>query len=194
MLMSAAIPGTGEMYAGNPNRGAVFLAADAVALFTYYHSGNEVDRLKQNYEKYAYVQAGIPLHRSSDYYTLLHRWKSSADYNAHYEMLARNYFLLLQYDPEGYNAYISTHQYLGEDAWDWQTDRNWNTYKSLRRQHNAQLMNQKLALGAIIANRIISAVDASYQVKLHNRALHASLYINPDFTRNGASINCCLEY
>jgi hypothetical protein len=194
MLMSALLPGSGEIYAGNLGRGIFFITADLAILFQVNRYGSQASMFEENFKQYAYTTAGIPKDRSDSYYELIHNWQSSDEYNAYYEMVARNYFLLMNYDPEGYNEYISTHYYGGEDAWKWQQRQEWIKYKYIRRDRNAMIMNRKLAIGAAIANRVISVIDAAYLVNSGNKRYKTSFNVVPSPDYNGAIINCSLEF
>jgi hypothetical protein len=194
MLLSAVLPGTGEIYAGNLTRGVFFLTTDLIILFNANRYGNEVNWLTNSYKQFAFSKADIPKDRSSQYYELLHQWRSSDEYNSYHEMMARNYYLILNYDPEGYNTYILSHSYTGENSWNWQNNKDWNRYKNIRRDKQSMIMNKKLAIGAAIANRVISVLDATFLIKASNKKLTTSFSIVPDLNANGAILNCSMEF
>lgn len=195
MLLSAILPGTGEIYSGNIAKGITFMTADMVILYNANRYGNEVDWLDKSFKQYAYAKADIPKNRSSDYYELLHNWKSSEEYNNYYEMLARNYFLIVNSDPDAYNEFISTHSYTGDTAWRWKSNKDWKQYRQIRKDKQTMIMNQKLAIGAAIVNRLISVIDAAIVTKAVNRkTIQTSVNVSPDFQSNGFVINCSLEF
>lgn len=194
MLMSALLPGSGEIYAGDTTRGVFFLTTDVILLYSIFNFDQRAGMLESNFKRYAYANADIPLNRQDDYYDVIHRWQSSNEYNAYYEMVARNYFLLLNYEPELYNEYISTHHYEGDLAWDWQNERNWKKYKEIRRDRNTMIVNRKLAIGAAIANRVISIMDARYVIRSGNKKLNTSLNFAPMPNLNGAQFNLQMEF
>ncbi len=194
MLMSAILPGTGEIYSGNVAKGVFFISTDLLILFNANRYGNEVNWLTDSYKQYAYTKADISKNQSAQYYEVIHKWRSSDEYNSYYEMQARNYFLISNYDPESYNAYILTHSYSGENVWNWQNEKDWNKYKSIRRDKQTMVMNQKLAIGAAIANRVISAIDATFLIKAANKRMSTTFNLTPDFENNGAILNCSLEF
>lgn len=194
MLMSAVLPGSGEIYNGNIARGIFFITTDMVILFNANRYNNEVNWLTDSYKEFANTKADIPTNKNSQYYELMHKWRSSDEYNRYHEMLARNYFLLVNYDPESYNAYVLSHSYTGENAWNWQSNKDWTKYKNIRKDKQTMLMNKKLAIGAAIANRVISVFDSAILVKKSNKRFTTTFNITPDFHGNGATLNCSMEF
>lgn len=194
MLMSAILPGSGQIYAGNLTKGIAFITADMIILYSANRFSNEVQWQQSSYKKYALSHANIVPEHDANYYALLQEWYSSEDYNNYYEMLARNYYLIYNYSPDDFDAYVAAHSYTGDAGWQWQTDKDWKQYKKIRKEKQINLMNQKLAIGTAIANRIISALDATITVKRQNRNLNASINLYPDFEKNGAILNCSVEF
>jgi hypothetical protein len=194
MLLSAVMPGTGEIYAGNLSRGVFFITTDLLILFNANRYGSEVKWLQNSYKQFAFSKAGIPKNRDSDYYNLIQKWYSSDDYNAEMELYFRNLGLYETNNPDQYDESIELYRIDGDYTWQWQNTRDWTKYKNIRRDKQTMVMNQKLAIGAAIANRVISAIDAAYLTKTQNRRINTSFNIEPDFINNGAILNCTLEF
>lgn len=194
MLMSAVLPGSGEIYAGDLTRGVVFTTIDLVLLFNANRFDNEVKWLEDSYKQFAYSKAGITKDRSNDYYELLHKWYNSDIYNNEVELYFRNLGLVNYNDPNYYADEISYYSITEDDSWHWANERDWNKYKSIRRDKQTQIMHQKLAIGAAIANRVISIVDAAILVRRYNKKINPTFSITPDFINNGAILNCSWEF
>jgi hypothetical protein len=194
MLLSAVLPGSGEIYAGKLSRGVAFITTDAVLLFSANRISNEVKWLQDSYKQFAYAKAGIPTDSDNSYYELLHEWYSSDIYNAEVELYYRNLGLAYYNNPDYYNDLINQYSIPDGEAWRWNSQADWNKYKSIRRDKQTQIMNRKLVIGAVIANRVISVLDAAFLVKIYNRKYHPTFSVIPDFINNGAILNCSLEF
>ena len=194
MLMSAVLPGAGEIYASSLTKGMIFATADVVILFSAWHAGGEINRLDSSFKQFAYAKADIPLDSSGEYYKLLHRYNSSAIYNAEVELYFRNLGLIRYNDPDYYSDRILLYSIPSEDAWQWENEADWKKYRSIRKDKQTQVMNRKLAIGAAIANRVISVLDTAFLVKRQNKRLQPSFSITPDFINNGAVFSCSLEF
>jgi len=194
MLMSAVIPGSGELYAGSLTRGVFFITVDAVLLFSARRMHSDVQRLDSSFRQFAYSKAGIPLNQSYNYYELLHKWYSSDLFNQDIELYFRNLGMVRYNNPNYYNDLISQYSIPVEDSWQWETKRDWSKYKEIRRNKNKQLMNKNLAIGAAIANRVISVLDSVFLVRNVNRQEKLSMNMSPDFENNGAVLSLSLEF
>ncbi len=194
MLMSAVLPGTGEIYAGDLTRGVIFTTADAIMLVSAWHASNEITRLDGSFKQFAYAKLDVPKDSDGAFYELLHKYESSAVYNAEVELYFRNLGLIRYNDPEYYNDRILLYSIPSEDAWQWENEADWKKYRSIRKDKQTRIMDRKLAIGAAIANRIISVVDTAVLVRKHNKRLQPSFSIEPDFINNGAVFSCSLEF
>jgi hypothetical protein len=194
MAMSALLPGAGEIYSGHANRGIILTTADVVLLYSAWRCGREAGWLEDSYKQYALANAGISSGQSNDYYDMLRDWFSSSEYNAEVEQYFRNKGLAEYNNPDYYAAQIALYSVPDEDAWQWSGSATWKKYKSIRRDKQQQLINQKLAIGAAIANRVISVLDAVFLTKQYNKKQKASLSLTPDFSKNGAYLTCSWEF
>lgn len=157
--MSALVPGSGEIARGYSSRGAVLLASDLLALSAYFKTGSVIKEQERAFMDYArHYAANDPLYPRL-YYQAMQNYFSSDEYNKYQEMLARNYFLIYNNDPEGYAAYMASHQFSEAESWKWESQKHWETYKNLRRKHQKNQINQTLALGIMLFNRAVSVLD-----------------------------------
>ena len=67
--------------------------------------------------------------------------------------------------------------------WDWQTTANRTRYRDLWVSSEQAFNNVRFAVGALIVNRIVSAINAALIVRSHNKKLTETgwnLYFNSD--------------
>lgn len=194
MAMSAIIPGTGEIYNGNISRGVMFITFDAILAFGNYRFAQETDALDKSFKQFAYSKANIPLGSSSDFYKLIHRYYSSDHYNAEVELYFRNLGLIRYNDPNYYNEQIQIYTISDEDGFHWKSDKDWTEYKYIRRDKQSMIINRKLAIGSMIANRLISVIDAAFLVKKTNKINTFKFSLTPNYVKDGAMLNCSMEF
>jgi hypothetical protein len=154
-LFSFVLPGAGQWYAGERNRAGIFLASEGIAwaAYGYFETVGAIKR--SDYETYARVNAGIdPTGKDDDFYRILSFYDSREEYNSAGRII----------DPS--RPYYSDVSY-----WDWQ----WSSaaaleaYRSLRNQKSEAFNRSKFTLGALVLNRLVSAVDAWRTAKSVNR-------------------------
>ncbi len=190
--MSLIIPGSGEIVLGKTNRGATILAWDIVNIAGFINSQNEMVSLSKSYKQYAASYAGVLPGQNDHYYQRLQDYFSSSDFNTIQELLARNYYLIYNYDPESYEQYVAANTYTGDETWQWDSNEHWKKYKVIRRDHQKAKMNSNLFLGVLILNRVASALDVSF-IKVNNDKLLGSVYFEPT-KHDGIMLNYQLEF
>ena len=194
MLLSAVMPGSGEIYSGNLTKGIMFAALDLSTIYGVNRFSMEVKLLQDSYKQFAYAKAGISTNSDNSYYELIHKWYSSDEYNADVKLYFRNLGLAKYNDPEYYNSEILYYSIPNEDAWHWNNNIDWKQYRSIRKDKQTQLMNRKLCIGIVIANRVISMIDAAIMIKKNKPVNNTSINLFPDFARNGAMLNIDWEF
>jgi len=185
--MSAILPGSGEIALGKTNRGAVLLTSDILAAYAFFKTDHDMKLQKDNYKIYANRYAGVPMDMPQNHYQAVQAYQSSQDYNLFLEMIARNYFLITNYDPQGYQEFMDAESFSGEEEWEWQSELHWRKYVNMRNKHQKTKINHNLALGVMLLNRAISIVDTA----LINR--NVSLYAQPSGW-DGMMLNCELRF
>lgn len=191
MALSVVLPGAGEIYAHEYSKAAVFLSLEAAAIFTYLRLQNERQWAVKSYKQFAFGIADIPKDREDFYYQLLQDYISSDLYNESIIRDARNYFIIYNNDPVGYEEYLDKYLVPEEMSWDWENDRNWYKYRALRRNKQDMEIYMKFAFAAVVLNRLISMIDSAVSAKRYNQKNEAfgSLMIYPDLTRKEIKIN-----
>ena len=187
MLRSAIIPGWGELTAGNKT-GLVFLASEVILLSTRFYFLEEADlkgKASYNYAvKYAHIDPNIDL--TDEYYYHMSRYMSSGfdagGYNAYIVEIAKTKF---PDDPQAQTDYIEENKYSEDDYWGWDDKEKRNDYSILRKRITQYGDYAKAITGAVIANHIISALNAfrvSSRLKNLNAQIQFDSNMNPIFT------------
>jgi TM2 domain-containing membrane protein YozV len=187
VLFSAAVPGTGQMYLNKPTKAGIFFTTELTFLFSYFRFQQERDWTIKSYKQYAESAIGLEKTNSDNMYSLIQMYFSSEDYNDSVREYARDRYLLFDTDTEEYYEFLANNLIPEEEGWHWQTTKNWNKYKNLRRDKQDFEIYANFAMGALVLNRIISVIDAALTTKKLNR-LTNKLSIQPDFDRNGFEV------
>ena len=154
-LFSFVLPGAGQWYAGERNRAGIFLASEGIAwaAFGYFQTVGAVKRT--DYLAYARANAGIdPTGKGDEFYRILSFYDSREEYNSAGRII----------EP-------SRPHYPDIAYWDWQwkSSKALEEYRKLRNQSNEAYNRGKFALGALLLNRLVAAVDAWRTAKSVNR-------------------------
>lgn len=190
--MSTVLPGSAELVLGKTTRGGVMIAADLIAILAWTGYGNDVKDFTNGYKLYASQYAGVPVNNNDRYYQHIQQYYGSSDFNAFQEMMARNYYLIYNYDPESFAEYLANNLYTDDEGWQWQSPEHQQQFKSIRRKRQKAKMYQNLALGALILNRAVSAVDALFlSGKSEHTQLPVFFSVSPD---RALLINYSLEF
>ena len=187
MLRSALIPGWGELTADNKS-GFIFLASEVLLLSSRFYFLEEADLKEKasfNYAvKYAHIDPDLDLTDVHLYH--MSRYMSSGfdagGYNAYIVEIAKARY---PYDPEAQTQYIEENSYSDDDYWGWDDEIKQNEYSILRKRITQYGDYTKAITGAIIANHIISALNAfraSSRLKNLNAQVQFDSNMNPLFT------------
>jgi hypothetical protein len=128
--MSAVLPGSGELLLGRNTRGAILMGSDIIAISSLLATGRQVENLTNSFKQYANVYAGVPFSENDRYYQHIQQYFSSDEFNQFQEMMARNYYLIYQYEPELFEEYIIANTYNADEAWQWQSTEHHRHYKN----------------------------------------------------------------
>ena len=186
MLMSAVIPGSGQMYLGKNTRAGVFMAADITAILSLIRFDKEKNNLTENSKTFAYANAGLQKGVSDEIYRLAHNYRSSDEYNRSVILYARNRFIIQLNDKDLYDQYLDIYLLKPEESWDWNTENDYQEYRNIRKEKQNYEIYANFAIGALIINRLISVVDSALQTGKVNRA--SQVYAVPNFDTKGISL------
>lgn len=186
VLLSAILPGAGQLYSQNYTRMGTFFASESAIWFCKARFKQEEKWAQNSCDTYAYKMAGVPMKSDKEHYTLVANYTSSEDYNNKVELAARNYYLIYAYDPEAYEQYIMENTFHDQDSWEWKTNEDRMQFKELRRRKQRYSIYDNFTVGALVINRIISVIDAGKSAKSYNRH---HVYASPTETGKGLSLN-----
>jgi hypothetical protein len=188
MLLSLVLPGLGEMYTGRKSRAIGFFAAEAGIWSAFILFKHKQSWLKDDYINFAVSHAGIdPESKSNFFFDMLAFYDSRDDYNAISRAGSRDNPFFPE-DPE-YD-------------WQWESNAMRQEYRDIKNSSEANKRNANFALGAALANRVISVVDAWWCAKSYNRQFspffsRVKLRISPslgDLVRGDFSPGIALNY
>ena len=176
---SLLIPGWGELSQKNSS-GYIFLTSELLFWFSRYYFLEEADlkdKASFNYAvKFAHIDSNTDY--SNEYFFHLKRYDSSGyetgGYNAYIVELAKN---LYPEDPEAQTAYINANAYSDEYFWQWDDDDKQHEYAILRKRIIQYNDYAKTFVGAILANRLISAIN-SLRINSKLKRLQAGIEFN----------------
>ncbi len=154
ILYSVLIPGLGELYANNYKSGKYFTIADGI-LWGLFAGFNIYGNWKEdNYKTFAQLKGGVNLSgKDSDYFATIGIYISVEEYNRVKE-LNREFFKV--YNPR-------------TDFWKWENENQRREYRQLWLSSEQAYNNVRFAIGALILNRIISAINAVRLVNAYNK-------------------------
>lgn len=153
---SLMLPGLGDAYAENFATGKYFMGADAGLWLTY--GGFRVfgQWLKDDAKTLAVQRASANFDGKDDKYEV--NIGNFADVLSYNDAKLRNREYDLLYDPNS------------NFAWQWSSDADRLHYKDLRNRGESTLKNSQFVLGALVLNRVISAISAVRSVSAYNRS------------------------
>ena len=154
---SLILPGLGDLYADNFRTGRYFMGGD-VALWITYGGFRSYGRwLKQDAQTFASQHSDANFDGKGDqFFVDLGNFSNVYDYN---EAKLRNRQFDLLYDPNS------------NFRWQWTSDGDRAHYKDLRIRGDGVLRNSQFIIGAMVLNRIISAISAARSVSDYNRSV-----------------------
>jgi hypothetical protein len=156
VLYSLLLPGMGELYAGDYSTGQYFTIADGVlwsffAGFTVY--GNDK---KADYKSFAQSSGGVNLNgKDETYFANISLYQNITEYNTAQEL---NRDFEATYD-------VTT------DSWDWGSNATRKEFRGLWSSSENAFNNVRFAVGALVLNRIVSAIFAVKAVNNYNKQL-----------------------
>jgi len=156
ILYSLLLPGMGELYAGNYQSGKYFTIAEVVCWGTYIGFNTYGEWQKDNYKKYAQTNGGVDnSNKDADYYARIGNYKDIYQYNDD-----------KAFDRSFGDMYNQTTYYFK-----WNTTEERKTYRNMWVSSENAFNNVRFAVGALILNRLASAVNAVRLVAAYNRHL-----------------------
>jgi len=144
-LKSLVLPGWGEHSLGNHRRGYGFNSSEVLCWIAYAAFQIQGSTLKENMKTYAAEHAGVyPKGKDDYYFTDIGNYMNIFEYN---EQKLRN------------RQYESLYPENAKYYWAWDTNNSRKKFDRLRVGSSTALRNSSFAIGALVANRIISIID-----------------------------------
>lgn len=161
--LSLLLPGMGELYVGDYRLGK-YLTGSEITLWLTYASLNFYGRwIRDDARTFASINANINLSgKDNKYFVNVGNYSDIYQYNEKKLQERKDSQL---YDPE-------SHYY-----WKWNTEENRIKYRRLRIKSDDVLNSTQFVLGAILANHIISAVNAGRLAIKHNSSQNQAFEI-----------------
>jgi hypothetical protein len=165
VLYSMLLPGMGELYAENYETGKYFTIGDAVLWGFVIGFNNYGNQMKDNYKSFAKSYAGANISGADDnYFVNVGLYMNIDEYNK-IKTLERNY-------ADVYNSAF---------AWEWESQAQRKEFRKMWKSSENAYNNIRFAAGALILNRIASAINAVRLVSRYNKKLSTDLGWNINF-------------
>lgn len=153
IIYSLLLPGMGELYAESYQSGKYFTIAEGVLWGTYIGFNTYGNWQKNRYKSFAASKARVDINgKDDDYFSIIGEYISVEQYNNE-KVLERDYGGMLD---------EKTHY------WKW-TNEDRKTYRSMWVSSEHAFNNLRFVVGAMIINRIASAVNAVRLTAAYNR-------------------------
>ena len=150
---SILLPGMGELYAGNYSSGKYFTIAEAVFWGTYIGMNTYSNWNKDRYHSFAASNGGVNVVGKDDgYFTNIGIYTDINEYN---DDMARN---------GDFNKMYNTKL----DYWKW-TGSDRTTYRSMWTAGEQAHNNLRFVVGALVLNRVVSAINAARIASAFNK-------------------------
>ena len=154
IVFSLLLPGMGELYADNYSSGKYFTIADAALWGTYFGMRAYGNQKRNDYKAFAASNGGVNNNGKDDtYYATIGDYISVNDFNDE-KALERKF-----------DQMYNTEQYY----WDWKTTENRRTYRGMWTSSESAFNNLRFVAGALILNRVVSAINAVRSVVAYNK-------------------------
>jgi hypothetical protein len=156
VVLSAILPGAGELYAGNFESGKYSLIAEAGIWLTYGGFQTHGNWVRQDARLFAAQHAHANLNSKDDKFDVdIGNFISQSEYN---DARLRNREYDLMYTDPSYN-------------WHWDSDNNRSQFKNERIRSDEIYQNARFVLIAAVVNRVFSAFSSGRAVSANNRRI-----------------------
>ncbi len=186
LLMSAILPGLGELHMGHTARARAFMSAEA-AIWTGYLTFTIQEGMRtHDYEEYALIFADVPEGASGEYYQDVADYMRSEGENSFNEAVRADARSLFPDDLDAQRQYLTENGYFGSLAWEWGDRDRLDGYRDLRHDAAVSRRNAFYMTGLAVLNRAFSAIDSAWMARRHNAGLSgdppARLSVAPEFS------------
>ncbi|HRQ54081.1 MAG TPA: hypothetical protein PL018_07475 [Ignavibacteriaceae bacterium] len=156
IVYSLLLPGMGELYADAYDSGIYFTVADGALWGSYIGINVYANWQKDRYITYAQTNGGITTANKDDnYYATIGQYLNIVDYNNE-KAFERNF-------DEMYNS----NTYF----WKWNSNEERKSYRDMWVTSEQSFNNLRFVVGALVLNRVVSAINAVRLVSKYNNKL-----------------------
>lgn len=160
IVYSLLLPGMGELYADSYDSGIYFTIADGVLWGTFIGMNVYANWQKDRYISYAQTNGGITTQgKDEDYYATIGEYLNIDQFNDE-KAFERNF-----------NEMYDTEKYF----WKWNTSEERKNYRSMWVSSEQTFNNVRFVVGALLLNRVISAINAVRLVSRYNNNINEEL-------------------
>jgi hypothetical protein len=154
--LSLLLPGAGQYYTGNRTRMTIFGGAEALIWTSFFGLRAYGSWKKEDYKAWAAFHAGADINGKPDLFF---------EKMTYYDNLNIYNQLASVYDGPEAQLFPSTDSYW----WNWDSDASRSHYRALRNRSKRAYQRSLFLLGAALANRILSGIDAYRAAAAYDR-------------------------
>ena len=159
VILSLVLPGMGELYSGSYSSGKYFTIAEVAFWGTYIGLNSYSNWMQGRYKSFAASSAGVNNNgKDGNFYANVGNYQSEDEYNND-QALQGNFSQM----------YNSSSFY-----WKWQTIADRKNYRDMWTSSEQAKNNLRFVVGALILNRIVSAINAARLVAAFNKNIETS--------------------
>jgi hypothetical protein len=172
ILFSMLLPGMGELYAGDYSGGKYFTIADGVLWGVFAGFQSYGNWKEDNYKSFLQSKAGANLDgKDNDYFTNVGIYISVDEYNKEQEL----------------NREFSSAYYKSSYYWKWQSESDRKEYRNMWSSSENAYTNVRFVVGALVLNRLLSAINAVRLVSAYNKNLESDSQLSYYFSYRPAT-------
>ncbi len=163
ILLSAILPGMGELYAGSYKSGKYFTFAD-ITFWGVYIGLNEYSNWKKdNYKSFAVAKGSVSSeNKNDDYYSLIANYSNIDQYN----------------DEKALNQEFNEMLDPNTDYWKWETESDRREFRGIWLDSKNSHNNLNFVIGALVLNRVMSIINVVRLVSNYNNELDKTSDLN----------------
>ena len=160
IIYSLLLPGMGELYAEGYSSGKYFTIAEGSLWGIFFGMDTYANWQRDRYKAYAVTNAGISTNgKDADFFATIADFSSIYQYNDE-KALNRDFGSMLN---------VETHY------WNWPSTEQRRTYRGMWSSSEQTFNDLRFVVGALILNRLASAVNAARLVAAYNKNLNTDL-------------------
>lgn len=163
IIYSLLLPGMGELYAEGYSSGKYFTIAEGTLWGVFAGMNTYANWQRDRYKAYAVTNAGITNNgKNADFYAIIADYNSVNQYN----------------DAQALNREFNKMYNVETHYWSWPSTQQRRTYRGMWSSSEQSFNDIRFVVGALILNRVVSAINAVRLVSAYNKNVNADLSWN----------------